>query len=294
MEYYIYSCQDLIIESNGLTKVKANTFYCIKINDTEIIKIYSTISSGLILVDYNILITQKHNHIIFHQLSANATICEIKPFVSNENIYSYQIEDTKIKIVVEYNNAFIYFKGRYYGCINQSFDNVKFNRITKQKEDYGIVYLIGKDNHIILFDNKDIIINKSYIDYEILKDYIQVYSHIPNIFNTGNLIKYDFNNNELIYKTVCDQGEENKIINNEFNEIAFVEALKSGRYKYAYNKLSYELKSEIDIKTLQNYFKSFDKYIYLNKYKVYVALSNYRITGIYHIESKNGIIQNIY
>ena len=81
---------------------------------------------------------------------------------------------------------------------------------------------------------------------------------------------------------------------NDFNVVYFIEAIKCGRFKYAYNKLSYELKSEITLDTLKQYFKPFDKYLFLNKTQSYITINNNKIVGIYHFELKDNLINNIY
>ena len=133
-----------------------------------------------------------------------------------------------------------------------------------------------------------------YIDVETKKEYMQIYQHLPNIFNVGRLIKCEFENNIIDSKTIDDRGGERKQQSGEFIIVYFLEAIKCGRAKYAYNKLSYELKSEINIDVLKNYFSSFDEYVYLNEQDAYITLKNNKVIGIYHFVVKDNLIDNIY
>ena len=152
----------------------------------------------------------------------------------------------------------------------------------------------GIKKYLILFNQSKIIYCGQYIDSEVTKKYIQIYSHVPNIFNVGGLLKCDFESGAIENKAVNDHGYEHKQLGDEFGLIYFLEAIKCGRVKYAYNKLSYELKTAINIDALANYFEPFDKYFYLHEQDVYITLKNNKVTGVYHFVVKDNLIDNIY
>ena len=105
---------------------------------------------------------------------------------------------------------------------------------------------------------------------------------------------YNFKTQQLEIKSVCDRSIENKQNKSDFIIIYFLEAIKCGRYKYAYSKLSYELKSEIKIDVLDKYFKDFDAFAYIDSEDVYITQKNNKVTGIYHFVVKDNMIDNIY
>ena len=117
---------------------------------------------------------------------------------------------------------------------------------------------------------------------------------MPNMFNVGKLAKYEFKLDDIKYKAINDRGEQRRQIDNGFTIIYFLEAIKCGRFKYAYNKLSYELKSVISIEILNDYFKQIDNYIYLQEQDVFITLKNNKVIGIYHCVVKDNLIDNIY
>ena len=258
------------------------------------VKLYSATTSGTIILNRDTLVYNKHNQIICHQIDNNSMLCEVKPFVQNEYGKQYLIKGVSLKLIENKDTIYIYFKGVYYGSIKQNCYDIKFDKLEKNNQEYGAVYLLGNTKYIILFDNNEVIFCGQYVDIEVLKDCIQIYAHIPNIFNTGELIKYNFMSKELQYKCINDRGEEHKQINTQFNIIYFLESIKCGRYKYAYNKLSYELKSEIDINVLSKYFTPFDEYSYLYEQDAYITMKNNKIVGIYHFSTTNNLINNIY
>lgn len=290
---YVYCCQDIVIKSNDFNTIKAGDFYRLDIGVDEMIYMYPTNTSGVIAIDYNILQKCNHNQIIFHKINDSAMLCEIKPFVVNEGVREYVVNGGNLKIVSNSDLTYIYFNGIYYGCINQSNLMYEFEKFNKNDTEYGLLKILGETKHIILFTSK-IIYCGAYIDNEKLKDGINIYTHVPNIFNAGKLIKYSLANKELTNITVKDRGEENIQINNEFNIIYFLEAIKCGRYKYAYNKLSYELRSEINMEVLSKYFHPFDSYKYLPDENIYITLNNKKIAGLYNFKTQNNMIDNIF
>ena len=294
MQLYLYSAQDLILDNNTLHNIKADNFYGLEINQSEAIKLYPTQSAGIMLINYDILSRQCHNQIIYHQLNDNALLCEIKPFISTENAQQYNITGGNVRLVQHINELYIYFNGEYYGCIKQKCVDIKFEKFNKHNQEYGAIFLGGNKKYLILFTSGKMLFCGQYVDYEILTNYIQIYRHVPNIFNVGNLTKYNFETAQFEHKTVRDKGDDKVVDNKEFNIISFLEAIKCGRYKYAYKKLSYELKSEINIEVLMQYFKAFDEYCYINEQNRYVTLYNHKVVGSCSFDTKDNMIDNIY
>lgn len=294
MQLYLYSCQDLIIKGSSVGNIKAGDIYKLQLAPVEMIEIYPAHSSGVILLNSNTISMQQHSQITFHKLNEQDILCEIKPFVINENINQYLIKGANLKFIQNINDIYIYFNGVYQGSIKCIFDNIKFNKIEANKKEFGIVEILGDKKYIILFNNNQILYCGTYIDSEQTKGYIQIYCHNPNIFNVGRLIKYNFLDNKLDIKCVGDRGEERKQLSFDFNIIYFLEAIKCGRFKYAHNKLSYELKSIINIDILRQYFTTFDNYIYLAECDAYITIKNNKVIGVYHFVVKDNLIDNIY
>jgi len=276
------------------TYVKAGVIYNIKIKSTDNIIVYCANNEGVIYLNLDILLRQQHNQIIFHKISPNAVLCEIKPFITRLSVKNYLIENANIRLVYCMEATYIFFNNDYYGCINGHVAEDKFEKVDYNDTQLGILQLKEEKRYIILFTSKKIIYCGQYIDIEKNKQYIQIYNHIQNIFNIGNLIKYSFDKDDIEIKSIQDRGEQYKQISNEFNIIYFLEAIKCGRYKYAYNKLSYELKTNINIETLNNYFSQFDTYIYLHEQESYITIKNNKVIGIYHFVVKDNLIDNVY
>ena len=292
MQLYLYSCQDLNIQGNAFT-IKAGDFYRLEMDNNDIL-LYPSTSSGVMILNARVLNARRHNQITFHELNSSAVLCEIKPFVFNERAKQYLIKDANVKVVENLDNIYLYFKGEYYGCINQKCKDIVFEKIEKNDNEYGILKFIGNAKYILLFNHKQVIFCGQYVDSEILKDCIQIYSHVGNMFNVGSLLNYNFETDEIHTKTICDRGEERKQFSSEFNIIYFLEAIKCRRFKYAYNKLSYELRSAININVLSQYFTPFDKYFYLSEQNVYITLTNNKVAGVYRFDLKDNLINNIY
>lgn len=294
MQVYLYSSQDLILEGDTLCNLKAGDFYLLQINTNEVIKAYPATSSGIMVLNYDILSQSNHNQIIYHKLDEDIMLCEIKPLISFENACQYNINGGNLKTINCLNELYIYFNNKYCGCIKQKCTDIKFEKLNKQNQEYGLMLIGGIKKYLILFSNTQVLFFGQYIDYEIMSNYIQIYYHNPNIFNVGNLVKYDFNTNLLEYKSVRDRGDEYNIETSGFQVVSFLEAIKCGRYKYAYKKLSYELKAEIEVDILSQYFKRFDTYYYLSDRDCYITIYNHKITDIIHISSKDNVINRIY
>jgi len=294
VQLYLYSCQDLIIFDCNPTYIKAGIIYNIKVNSDDNIVIYCATNSGVIYLSLDILLRQEHNQIIFHKISPNSMLCEIKPFISKFNVKNYSIDNANIELVYSADGTYIFFNNSYYGYFKCKIIEDKFKKINYNNVQIGIIQLQFEKRYIILFNANRIIYCGQYIDIETTKQYVQVYNHVDNMFNIGNLIKYSFDKDVLEIKAIKDRGEERKQNNNDFNIIYFLEAIKCGRFKYAYDKLSYELKTHIDIDTLSNYFSNFDKYIYLHNEEAYITIKNNKVIGIYHFVVKDNLIDNIY
>ncbi|MBQ3502193.1 MAG: hypothetical protein IJA72_00820 [Clostridia bacterium] len=292
MQLYLYSSQDLIVENNGFINIEANNIYRLNMVNEEILRIYNIYNSGVIVLNMQTINKRLHNNIIFHEINNDVVICEIKPFVC-ELGREYNIQNATIKIINSNNASHIFFNNTYYGCINGRVENIEFDKFIKNGKEHGLVKMKGDEKNILVFCEDEIKYCGRYYDYEVLKDCCNIYTYIPNIFNVGQLICIQFDN-ALLYKQVKDRGEEFKNLNDDFYMIYFIEAIKCGRYKYAYSMLSHELKSEINIDTLQKYFGVFDRYIYLSNEDVFVMINNNKISGIYNIKIKNKLINNIY
>ena len=292
MILYIYSSQDLIINNRESEQIVAGNFYCLKIQDGENILIYPTSSAGVIILNKQIIAQCNHNNIIFHTIDKSTVLCEIKPFEIGENIHSYKVDQAEVRLVYNRSNIIIYFKSQYYGIVNGCYNRITFKKLGDLNP-IGILYLDGYKKNIIVFNKSEIIFCGEYIDIESCEKFIQIYTHNSNVFNIGTLLKYSADN-KLEIKNIQDFGPEIKQLNPEFNLIYFIEAIKCGRFKYAYNKMSYDLKSEITIETLKEYFVPFDRYIYLSDKNIYVTIKNSKIQKIYRFEIKDNLINNIY
>ncbi len=266
----------------------------LEIGEEDICWVYSATSLGVIAINHTTLNNKKHNQILFYDIDKDCILCEIKPFVQSENIYKYNILDVELKIVQDIENSYIYYKERYYGCIKSCFNKIEYNNKKYNQNQCGIIKLYGNNNYIILFDQNKVLYCNKYIDNEVLTKEINIYSHNPNAFNVGSLLNYNIETGAVFTKVVQDNGEEYKQTNNEFNIIYFLEAIKCGRYKYAYNKLSYNLKNEINKQTLMQYFNVIDEYIYLKDKQIYITVKNNKVIGVYHFVVKNNLIEEIY
>ena len=272
MQLYLYSSQNLIIKGSNVCSIKAGDIYRLELDNDEILLIYPTYTSGVFLLNRDILSHQQHSQINFHKINDDCILCEIKPTILNENIKQCIIKGANLKLVQNINITYVYFNGVYYGWIQCEIENIQFNKVEVSNQEYGIVEIVGNKKYIILFNNKRIVFCGQYIDNERTKEHIQIYYYLPNVFNIGMLAKYTFQDDNLEIKVVSDRGEERKQISYDFNIIYFLEAIKCGRFKYAHNKLSYELKSIIDIDTLSKYFLGFDQYKYIYDQDVYITI----------------------
>ena len=140
VQLYLYSVQDLILEGekNALHKVKAGDFYCLEIENDETIKVYPKQSLGIMVLDYETLYNQLHNQIIYHKINDKVLLCEIKPLVSLESARQYAIKGVSVRVVQCKDSMYIYFNGDFCGCINQSCDNIRFEKLDKFGVEYGL------------------------------------------------------------------------------------------------------------------------------------------------------------
>ena len=290
MQCYIYSCQDLILKGNTFAYIKAGDVYCINVEKEENIFIYSPFQSGVMLLNTQTLIEKVHNQINFYEIGTKEVLCEIIPFHSEGQNFIANSSTVKL---VNAGSVHLYYNEKYCGKIECENAKPIFEIISKCGKEYGLIKF-DKSKHIILFDQSEILLCSKYIDYEISNNYIQIYEHNPNIFNIGKLIKYNFSNGEYITKSVNDRNcivaEKSKDFGLEF----FMEAIKCGRYKNAYEKLSYELRADISTDVLKQYFKQFDDYKYIDKTNAYITFKNYKVVGVYRFEVNQNLISNIY
>ena len=291
MQCYIYSCQDLILKGNTSEHIKAGEIYCLNFDNDEDVFVYSACQGGVMVINANTIVKKSHNQINFYDLSSLNILCEIKPFQALFK-HIFAINKSTVKLV-EVGDLYIYFNNTYYGRIQVRDNNPTFEKISKHGKDYGIIKF-DKTKHMIFFSETEILYCGKYLDYEILNQYIQIYEHVPNVFNIGKLFKYNFDTEETGVICVNDRGilftEQNKDFMLEY----FMEALKCERYRYAYDKLSYELRADISIDALKLYFKRFDAYKYIDKTNTYITFYNGKVSGVYRFEINQNLIDNIY
>lgn len=287
----MYSCQDLILKGNTSAYIKAGDIYCLNFDVGEEVFVYAVYQSGVMIINANAIIKRSHNQINFYELNSQDVLCEIKPFQALfNNIFA--INKSTIKLV-NIGDLYIYFNNKYYGKIQVGDVNPIFEKISKQGKDYGLIKF-DKTKHLIFFSESEVLYCGKYLDYEISNQYIQIYEHKPNMFNIGSLFKYQFNTNEIGIRCVNDRGGIITEQDKDFGLEYFMEALKCGRYKYAYEKLSYELRVDISIDVLKEYFKRFDDYAYIGKTDNYITFNNYKIVGVCRFDVNNKLIDNIY
>lgn len=291
VKFYIYSCQDLIVKNDTSAHISAGEIYCIEIEDDEDIFVYFTTHAGVLIINSNILHKQVHGQINYYKLDNQNILCEIIPFLPpSQN--SFCINNSVLNIVNS-GGVYVYFNNNYYGKILDVEDAPIFEKINRNGKDYGLIKF-DKKKYIIFFSETKILYCGRYVDYEILNNYIQIYEHVPNIFDLGKLVKYTFETNMFSVKCVNDRGKLHIEKNTNFLVEFFMEALKCERFKYAYEKLSYELRSDISIDVLKQYFKQFDEYKYIETTKTYITLKNHKIVGVYKFVTSQNFIENIY
>lgn len=295
MEFYLYSSQDLFLKDDRQTRLLiGGDISRVKFNLDEKVFIYPCTSQGVMMLSENILNQQQHSQINFHKISDERVLCEIKPFITCDIAERYNLADTQLKLVQCGKGFYIYFNGSFIGQTPTLNILPKFEKFSRNKNEYGVLKWECESNYMVIFNKEKVVYNSSYIDYEINNNYVQIYSHKPNIFNVGLLAKYDFSSEQLTYKTIKDRGEEKQLVSNDFCVIYFLEAIKCKRFKYASSKLSYELKAIINLEVLEQYFTPFDNYIYLDECQAYITTKNDKIVGVYHFVIKDNLIENIY
>lgn len=291
VQCYIYSCQDLILKSDTSAHINAGDIYCVDFDKDENVVIYSASQAGVMLINANIITQRKHSQINYYDLGNQNILCEIKPFPVPYQ-YAFCVNKSVLKLV-RADGLIIYFNNDYYGKLYNEDDSPVFEKISYKGKDYGLIKFV-KTKYIILFNETQILYCGRYLDYEKLNTCLQIYEHIPNVFNIGKLIKCDFNTGEISSKCVNDRKclfvEENKAFVLEY----FMEAIKCDRYKYAYEKLSHELRADISLDILKQYFKKFDNYKDINNTDTYITFKNHKIVGVYRFELNRNFIDNIY
>lgn len=277
------------MQDKDFIPVERNKIYRLNINKNEKSFIYPKNNAGVIFVDYYTLLNQNHNSINFYQLNKESVLCEIKPFIEDLQYKEYELDSSKLRFIENQDYIHIYFNGMYLGSCDG-----KIDKFIKLQNKCGLVNICGRDKNLIVFDKDKIIFNNKYIDYESNSGFIQIYNHIPNIFNIGKLTKYDLKNKTVVCKFVVDNGQEVKCLKHDFEILYFIDSIKIGRYDLAYSKLSYELRNQININVLKDYFNEFDNYIYLNEEDVFITLKNNKVISTCHLVVNNGFIDKIY
>lgn len=294
MKFYLYSSQDLILKSDSeIHTIISGEIFSLSLNNGEKVWIYSTTSQGVIVLDENIVQSRQHSQIIFHVLNKQDVLCEIKPFISFDLGISYSLQNSNLKYIEDGKYMYIQFKDNII-CHEKIYLSPTFYKFSRNNKEYGLLKWEGENKYIIFINNEELLYNSRYIDYELTDKHLQIYSHEPNVFNVGKLTEYNFQTTNFEYKSIKDRGEEKHLINNEFNLIYFLEAIKCGRFKYAHSKLSYDLRTTINLQILEQYFSPFDKYIFLHEQQAYITTKNDKIVGIYHFVIKDNLIDNIY
>lgn len=291
MQCYLYSCQDLVLKGNTSAHIKAGDIYCINFDPGEDVFVYSYTQSGVMLINSHILKQKQHNQINFYDLVNKNILCEIKPFYAASK-YHFYINRTIVKLV-DMGGLSIYLNNSYYGKIDCGDEAPTFEKIFNHDKAYGLIKF-EKHKYLIFFNESEILYCGKYLDYEILKDCMQIYEHTPNVFNIGKLIKYRLDSGEIDCICVNDRSGLINEQNDEFRLEYFMEALKCGRYKYAYEKLSYELRADISTDTLKQYFKQFNDCKYIDKTNTYITFNNRKIVGVYRFDINQNFIDNIY
>lgn len=253
--------------------------------------IYSLDGVGVITLTKESLLNRANNQIKFYEIGQDV-LCEILPFDCQGQFKSYILKN---KIVKFYNikEKSLLCVGGEKCVIDASFDEFAFKVIAKDKCN---VYVLAnkKSKWLIILTDEKIIFNGKYVDFEELKNEIKIYTHQPNVFNVGKIIKYDLQNGDISCSIVNDKGVECGLIEEEFTVVYFLEAIVCGRTKLAYSKISYELKSSISQEILGKYFGEIDDYIYLQACNMFVTKKNNNIVGVYHIVVNQGLITAIY
>lgn len=288
MELYLYSHQDLVLTSSNKVYEIGEGLFHVGLQPGELVNVQAKYCAGNIIIDQEILSNENHSNIDYYKLNDNAILCELKPFTNNccDNIY--RVNTNYIKLFQTAGITYIYLNNQYVGNIKSNCKNVEF--ITTYGNRLGVIKC---NKNIIIFNNK-IIYCGSYIDYEINSQYIQIYTHQANMFNIGQLIKYEFDSNQIIIRNVIDNVNECKMKNSDYNIVYFLDSIKCGRYKQAYNLLTTELKLNVAADTLRDYFMGLDDYIYLQEEDCYITLKNNKVIGVYHFAVKANLIDNIY
>ena len=294
MRLYLYSCRDLIAATRDkVITIAGGDVFSLKICDDEHVFIYPAEAKGVIVLTRQQLLSRCHDQIIFYDINNDAILCEIKPFVYIENCKRFTIGGSNIDVVESAGLTHVYFNNEYQGCVKSAFSQIDFQNIKHGEREYALLCFGQNKKYILLASEQEVKCLYGCVDSEVNSKWLSIYRHEPNIFNVGQLIKFDLESGEVVVSAVCDRGDECKQMGHEFDIIYFLDAVLCARWKLAYSKLSYELKSSIDQEVLKQYFSDFDKYIYLVDEDVYIRIKNNKVVGINHFVVNNHLIDDI-
>lgn len=290
MRFYFYSAQNILVCTSEFSK-KITAGQIFSMDMEQECQIFSLDGAGSLALTRQALIDKCNNQIKFYEMGQDV-LCEIMPFACQGENVAFRLKTKYAKLYRLGNNSLLEISGR--KCVvDARYGGFSFNSISFNKKDYYIIDNV-QANWIIVLSEEDVVYNGRYIDYEVLKSKIKIYTHSPNVYNVGKIVQYDFNCDKKNIIIVKDKGQEAELISNEFIEVYFIEAILCGRTKLAYSRISYELKSSISEQVLADYFGEIDRYIYLPEKQVYITLKNNNIVGVYHIVVNNGWITSIY
>lgn len=290
MRFYFYTSQNIVVRTCTYSRVIASgqIFYLSMKDDCSI---YSLDGMGVVTFTKDSLLNRSNNQVKFYELGQDV-LCEILPFDYQGECKSYRLKSRLVKLYGIKEKSVFCMDGN--KCIiNAKYNGFTFKTIAKDNRN---VYILDnkKNKWLIVLTDERIVFNGKYIDFEELKNEIKIYTHQPNVYNVGKIIKYDLSSGKISASVVNDKGAENVLIDEEFTAIYFLEAIMCGRIKLAYSKISYELKSSISQEILGKYFGEIDEYIYLQTNNVFVTKKNNNIVGVYHIVVNQGLITAIY
>lgn len=290
VRFYFYTSQNILVRTCSCSKIiTGGQIFCLSMEEDS--SIYSLDGVGVVTVTKESLLNRTNNQIKFYEIGQDV-LCEILPFDCQGQFKSYRLKNKFVKFYNIKEKSLLCVCGE--KCvINAEFDKFTIKTITKDK---CCIYILvnTKSKWLIVLTDEKIIFNGKYVDFEELKNEIKIYTHNPNVYNVGTIIKYDLQKDEKSFSIVNDKGVENGLMDEEFTSIYFLEAIMCGRLKLAYSKISYELKSSISQEILGKYFGEIDDYIYLQNCNVFVTKKNNNIVGVYHIVVNQGLITAIY
>ena len=108
MEFYVYCSQDLMILNYSQKLLKSGNIYNISFGQNEEVLIYG-LNGGVIVVNQEMLTNKSHNQLNYYDLSDKAILCEIKPFIYQDNIKQYAIKGSYVKLIKNMAYTYIFF-----------------------------------------------------------------------------------------------------------------------------------------------------------------------------------------